>query len=100
MKTHCYYKAKSGFTISELLPAPDLGGLPTVIDRVPFRIPIAPVGGALRYRTQIAHVKVRPDHDRRAARRNEDEADDSLQQNEAGACDHGDDSSGQKRGRD
>ena len=39
---------------SELLPAPDLGGLPTVIDRVPFRIPIAPVGGALRYRTQIA----------------------------------------------
>ena len=39
---------------SELLPAPDLGGLPTVIDRVPFRIPIEPVAGALRYRTQLS----------------------------------------------
>lgn len=39
---------------SELLPAPDLSSLPAVIDRAPFRIPIEPVGGALRYRTQLA----------------------------------------------
>ena len=39
---------------SALLPAPELAGLPAVIDRVPFRIPIEPVAGALRYRTQLS----------------------------------------------
>ena len=39
---------------SALLPAPALDGLPAVIDRVPFRIPIEAVAGAVRYRTQLA----------------------------------------------
>lgn len=39
---------------SRLLPAPQLDGLPAVIDRVPFRLPLEPVAGALGYRTQIA----------------------------------------------
>jgi hypothetical protein len=37
-----------------LLPAPTLEALPERIDRVPFRLPVEPVAGALRYRTQIA----------------------------------------------
>ncbi|HRA81036.1 MAG TPA: FecR domain-containing protein [Thauera sp.] len=37
-----------------LLPAPNVDALPETIDRVPFRLPIAPIEGALRYRTQIA----------------------------------------------
>ncbi|HHW64903.1 MAG TPA: LysM peptidoglycan-binding domain-containing protein [Rhodocyclaceae bacterium] len=39
---------------ARLLPAPRLDGLPEVIDRLPFRLPIDPVPGAVRYRTQIA----------------------------------------------
>ena len=39
---------------SALLPPPDLAALPQVVDRVPFRLPIDPVAGALNYRTQIA----------------------------------------------
>lgn len=39
---------------SPLLPAPALDTLPAVVDRVPFRLPIAPVAGAAAYRTQIA----------------------------------------------
>lgn len=39
---------------SRLLPAPQLDSLPERIDRVPFRVPIEPVAGAVRYRTQIA----------------------------------------------
>ena len=39
---------------SRLLPAPQLDSLPERIDRVPFRVVIEPVAGAVRYRTQIA----------------------------------------------
>jgi hypothetical protein len=39
---------------ARLLPAPDLHSLPEVIDRLPFRIPIDPIPGAVRYRTQLA----------------------------------------------
>ncbi len=39
---------------STLLPAPAFDSLPATIDRVPFRIPIDPVAGAVRYRTQLA----------------------------------------------
>lgn len=39
---------------SRLLPAPQLDSLPESIDRVPFRVAIEPVRGAVRYRTQIA----------------------------------------------
>lgn len=39
---------------SSLLPAPAVDSLPAVIDRVPFRIPIDAVAGAVRYRTQLA----------------------------------------------
>ena len=38
---------------SRLLPAPALARLPEIIDRVPFRVAIDPVPGAVRYRTQI-----------------------------------------------
>ncbi|MDX9886400.1 FecR domain-containing protein [Thauera sp.] len=39
---------------SRLLPAPRLDKLPERIDRVPFRVPIEPVAGAVHYRSQIA----------------------------------------------
>ncbi len=39
---------------SSLLPAPDLGGLPTLVERLPFELAIPPVEGAHRYRSQIA----------------------------------------------
>ncbi len=37
-----------------LLPAPIIDTLPEIIDRVPFRLPITPIVGAVHYRTQIA----------------------------------------------
>jgi hypothetical protein len=37
-----------------LLPAPDLAALPTTFDRVPLRLPIRPVPGAVGYRLTIA----------------------------------------------
>jgi hypothetical protein len=39
---------------SRLLTAPALERLPEIIDRVPFRVAVDPVPGAVRYRTQIA----------------------------------------------
>lgn len=39
--------------VSTLLPAPALDGIPQIIDRIPFRFPIAAVAGATRYRTQV-----------------------------------------------
>lgn len=37
-----------------LLPAPDLAGLPALLERLPIDLPLAPVPGAFAYRTQVA----------------------------------------------
>jgi len=37
-----------------LLPAPDISGLPERLERLPIDLPLAPVPGALSYRTQVA----------------------------------------------
>lgn len=37
-----------------LLPAPSVKAVPDVIDRLPFRLPIEAVAGAVQYRTQIS----------------------------------------------
>jgi hypothetical protein len=37
-----------------LLPAPDVAGLPDVVVRLPFRLELPPVDGAVRYRLQVA----------------------------------------------
>ena len=40
--------------LRQLLPAPGLGAMPAVLERVALQFPFAPVNGAVRYRAQLA----------------------------------------------